>query len=141
MCLGIPTLRPLYLRKRGRAAEYGQSRGSQLPHFTIIGRKIPEQESLRDSTSTHTTNPTWASNSSNQVLTASVHEETRFEGSGPAAPPTAYIPDGRERRNTIDETFEAHGQKKNAIWVRKEVQISRDDTAWPLRDEPLVTYI
>ncbi len=144
VCLGIPTLRPLYLKKRGRAAEYGQSRGSQLPHFTIIDRKIPEPASLRDSTSTHTTNPTWASNSSNPAISASVHEEETSQicgEPGPAAPTTAYIPGGRERRNTIDEIFEAHNQKKNAIWVRKEVQISRDDTAWPLRDEPLFTYI
>ncbi|KAK5653445.1 hypothetical protein OQA88_8931 [Cercophora sp. LCS_1] len=53
VCLGIPTLRPLYLRKRGLDVEYGEkgqthATDPELPLFTMCERPTPEQTPIQE---------------------------------------------------------------------------------------------
>ncbi|KXX79235.1 hypothetical protein MMYC01_205620 [Madurella mycetomatis] len=50
VCLGIPTLRPLYLRARGMSTGYADTQptllsGQELPQFTMHGQKRPTDSS------------------------------------------------------------------------------------------------
>lgn len=57
VCLGIPTLRPLYLRKRGLDVEYGDkgqthATDPELPLFTMCEQPTPEVTPVREKPST-----------------------------------------------------------------------------------------
>lgn len=52
ICVGIPTLRPLYLRTRGKTGAYASHAGSnssELPQFTMFRNKPAEGPAMHDS--------------------------------------------------------------------------------------------
>jgi hypothetical protein len=144
ICLGVPTLRPLYLKQRGQLSiGYGsharhthEEEEDELPQFTMLDQKPPIEfdfgpvPSGRDSASTH---------------------DGKVEAkSNLTRPPTAHIKGPGAGYDSVDEIFSlydqnpqrgaaggsSHSQNSGGIWVRSEVQVSRDDLEkqdWPLR--------
>lgn len=126
VCLGVPTLRPLYLKQRGLSIGYADRDHSRpdeaLPRFTMIDQKPTAFEpSGRDSSSSHT--------------------KVEASGSTVARPPSAHL---REPTcyDSVDEIFSLYDQNQNQhqsqnsgiIWVKSEVQVSRGDANWPLKN-------
>ncbi|OIW23922.1 hypothetical protein CONLIGDRAFT_116202 [Coniochaeta ligniaria NRRL 30616] len=139
VCLGIPTLRPLYLKKRGMSIGYAgrdHSRADEvLPQFTMIDHKPPVFDaSGRDSTSCHTD------------VEACRGGSGGGSGSGgenaPARPPSAHLRGEPSRYDSVDEIFSLYDPDQNqhpnqntgVIWVKSEVQVSRKDADWPLKN-------
>src|SRR3569833_899053 len=61
ICLGIPTLRPLYLKRRGIPVEYGhqeERHASELPQFTKNKQKPKQGPQTKSKTNTTTKNTT-----------------------------------------------------------------------------------
>jgi hypothetical protein len=139
VCLGIPTLRPLYLRRRGSIGYSGyadrhRSRvEEQLPQFTMIDNKPPVFDpSLRDSSSCHTDVEACGGSASGS-------------GSGSlkplTPPPSAHTRPRPSRYDSVDEIFSMYdqnhpehpSQNTGVIWVKSEVQVSRKEHEnWPL---------
>lgn len=133
VCLGVPTLRPLYLKKRGMSIGYADRDHSraeeQLPQFTMVDHKPPivfDLESCRDSSS------------------ASSHTKVEASGSGdasiPTAPPSVHVrePAGYDSVDEIYSLYDENGcqhpnQNSGVIWVKSEVQVSRNEANWPLK--------
>ncbi|KAH8900234.1 hypothetical protein GQ53DRAFT_709630 [Thozetella sp. PMI_491] len=140
VCLGIPTLRPLYLKHRGIHTEYGRqghSRGSVLPQFTMIDRKASPPASLHDAESTHTVSITYEPIAYAHVRPATAHAPPKpalRSSSDVARPATAHTHTSRPTDDTVDEIVNMYGSGSRAIWVKKEVQVQRDNRAWPLAD-------
>ncbi|KAI0377386.1 hypothetical protein F5Y04DRAFT_264557 [Hypomontagnella monticulosa] len=113
VCIGIPTLRPLYLKTRGLSSAYsnhGRSNdNSELPQFTMYDRKaLSPRTPVRDSSFSH----------------------TRFD-SNVSRPPAAYT---KTRSDSVDDIIsEYHNQHAGVIWVKNEVRIQEDIADWPLR--------
>jgi hypothetical protein len=111
VCIGIPTLRPLYLKSRGVSSTYGRhghSAASQLPQFTMC-EPVATEPAL----------------STRGVL----HSRT---DSSPTKPSSVYSPtssrDGRERFSDVE-----HGEI-GVIWVKNEVHAPHEEYGnWPLR--------
>ncbi|KAI1373122.1 hypothetical protein F4677DRAFT_430311 [Hypoxylon crocopeplum] len=115
VCIGIPTLRPLYLKTRGLTSTYHSNQGrntntSELPRFVMYDRKasnLPHQE--RDSVFSH----------------------TRTDSNVSKPPPTCT----RARSDSVDEIIsEYENQHAGVIWVKNEVRIQEDNADWPLRN-------
>lgn len=108
VCIGIPTLRPLYMKSRGVTSTYGKhghSRASEFPEFTMCE---PERAL-----------------STRGVL----HSRT---DSGPTKPSSTYSPDssrdGMERFSDLE-----HGDT-GVIWIRNDIEVTHHvDGNWPLR--------
>jgi len=120
ICIGIPTLRPLYLRTRGMSIGYAnrsRSQASELPQFTMCDAKPIVDPYVRDSASSQ----------------APLKGDVESTGS-PARPPTAHT---REAGDSIDGIVNLYDQAPNSgvIWVKNEVQvrIEREDANWPLK--------
>jgi hypothetical protein len=138
VCLGIPTLRPLYLKQRGQLSigYDGRSHGTQadeeLPQFTMVDQKPPVEfdPSGRDSSSTHNTK---------------VEASSSIASSSIAKPPPAHTKEMPVGYDSVDEIFSLYdqnhqqggsSQNTGVIWVMSEVQVSRDDLEkanWPLK--------
>jgi hypothetical protein len=104
ICIGIPTLRPLYLKMRGITSAYenhGRSRNSELPQFAMVKNKSA------DTAASH-----------NFEVSASSLEL------GLAKPSNAYI---RVDRNNSEEFKSQEQRDPMVIWVKNEVQVHRDD--------------
>ncbi|KAI2627667.1 hypothetical protein GGR54DRAFT_426679 [Hypoxylon sp. NC1633] len=105
VCIGIPSLRPLYLKTRGLANTYrsnqaASNKTSDLPRFVKFDRKSPLP--ARDS-----------------------------GFSNVSKPPAAYT---KARNDSVDEIIsEYENQHAGVIWVRNEVRIQEDVADWPLR--------
>ncbi|KAB5549610.1 hypothetical protein GE09DRAFT_1174508 [Coniochaeta sp. 2T2.1] len=119
VCLGIPTLRPLYLKKRGMSIGYGNyanrhhSRAEeQIPEFTMIDTKPPvfDSRSGRESSSTHTDVEACGSASAMSVDI-------------PMRPPSAHLrAGGPSRYDSVDEIFSLYdpenpNQNTGVIWI------------------------
>lgn len=147
VCLGVPTLRPLYLRHRSLSIGYGDREHNshadeQLPRFTMVDQKPPpayvEPEAARAAS---------ASSSHTKV-------EAGDSSSLPARPPSAHLKGshlpGEAGYDSVDEIFSLYdpesqrsqsqnslhpNQNTGVIWVKSEVEIKRDaDANWPLRE-------
>jgi hypothetical protein len=157
VCLGIPTLRPLYLRRRGSIGYSGyadrhRSGGGleeQLPQFTMIDQKPPIFDpSLRDSSSCHTDVEACGSGQGSGQGSVRLDTPTRpataharagpshyDSGELPARPATAQTRVAPSRYDSVDEIFNMYDQNDprhpdqntGVIWVKSEVQVSRKD--------------
>ncbi|KAI1775928.1 hypothetical protein F4818DRAFT_415439 [Hypoxylon cercidicola] len=113
VCIGIPTLRPLYLKARGLAGAYNLNRGrgnntSKLPRFSHDQKATSLSPPTRDFTFSH-----------------------RRAGSSISRPAAAYI---KTRCDSVDEIIsEYENQHAGVIWVRNEVRVQEDIADWPLR--------
>ncbi|KAL7622651.1 hypothetical protein AAE478_008164 [Parahypoxylon ruwenzoriense] len=116
VCIGIPTLRPLYLRTRGSTsvfANQGRSNNtSELPRFVMCDRKslsfLPPP--VRGPGFSH-------------------HSRT---DSNISRPPAAYTKAGSD---SVDEIIsEYQNQHTGVIWVKNEVRVREDVAEWPLRN-------
>ncbi len=116
ICIGIPTLRPLYLRYRGSLtmgyASRSRSAASELPQFTMCDAK-PSDPYIRDS--------------------ASSHMPLKPDVVVPARPPTAHTKETRATGDSIDGIVSMYDQGAGVIWVKNEVVVRRDDNNWPLQ--------
>ncbi|KAI1388107.1 uncharacterized protein F4822DRAFT_408610 [Hypoxylon trugodes] len=113
VCVGIPTLRPLYLKTREFANAYSnqtRSNASHLPRYTTYKRQSARPpRPLRDSGFSH------ARTDSNI-----------------SRPPVAHP---KARDDSLDEILsEYHNQHAGVIWVKNEVRIQEDVAEWPLRN-------
>ncbi|KAI1134631.1 hypothetical protein F5Y05DRAFT_203539 [Hypoxylon sp. FL0543] len=114
ICIGIPTLRPLYLKTRGFANSYsnqGRSNNSSgLPRFVMYDLKASKPSPrVRDSGFSH------ARTDSNL-----------------SRPPAVYA---KARNDSVDDIIsEYQNQHVGVIWVKNEVQIHEDVAEWPLRN-------
>ncbi|KAI0174502.1 hypothetical protein BJ166DRAFT_493020 [Pestalotiopsis sp. NC0098] len=113
ICIGIPTLRPLYLKARGITSSYGrngQSQTSEMPSFKMCEPKLG-----------HSPGP--------RIASAASHARTDSTLTAPASTYTKA-----SSRNSIDElsTIEEGGGNR-IIWVANEVRVPREDMNWPLR--------
>ncbi|KAI1097389.1 hypothetical protein F4804DRAFT_327773 [Jackrogersella minutella] len=114
VCVGIPTLRPLYLKTRGFARTYSNhgrsNNASELPRFLMYNRK--------------------SSNPPPPVRGPGfLHARTDSDISRPLAAHHAKI-----RSDSIDEMMPYyHNQEAGVIWVKNEVRIQEDVAEWPLR--------
>jgi hypothetical protein len=137
VCLGIPTLRPLYLRKRGMSIGYAgrnHSRADEvLPEFTMIDNKPPIFDpSGHDSSSCHT----------DVEACGAASGSGRVSGSGdaPTRPPSVHLRAEPSRYDSVDEIFSLYdpdqhpNQNTGVIWVKSEVQVSRKAADWPLKN-------
>ncbi|CAJ2504665.1 Uu.00g120590.m01.CDS01 [Anthostomella pinea] len=112
VCIGVPTLRPLYLKARGLSSTLGsirQSNASELPQFTMCDGK--------------------------EVLCPPPARDSGFSQFRPnsriAKPPPAYT---RARSDSVDDIIsEYDGSNGDVIWVKNEVRVENGVAEWPLR--------
>ncbi|KAF3064266.1 hypothetical protein GL218_00964 [Daldinia childiae] len=111
VCIGVPTLRPLYLKTRGFTSSYSnhcQSRNTnELPRYTTCKRK-PLNKSCQ------------------------VRDSGYSQASDLSRPPAAYT---KVRSDSMDDMLsDKHSQRAGVIWVKNEVRIQEDVAEWPLRN-------
>ncbi|KAI2462959.1 hypothetical protein F4781DRAFT_156209 [Annulohypoxylon bovei var. microspora] len=114
VCIGIPTLRPLYLKTRGFASAYsnhGQgSNANELPRFVMYERKA--------------SNPPPPPRDSGFSHSQADHSMTK-------PPPAHYT---KSRSDSVDDIIsEYENQHVGVIWVKNEVRVQEDVAEWPLR--------
>ena len=111
VCIGIPTLRPLYLKTRGIGSGYerqGQSQASELPQFTMCEPKTMRQ-------------PT-------PPLSVSYPRKL----ADPTRPPSAYT--RVSSWDSKEDPMESEYGDIGVIWVKNDVRVHRDYGDWPLRN-------
>ncbi|KAI4865713.1 hypothetical protein F4820DRAFT_447782 [Hypoxylon rubiginosum] len=114
VCIGIPTLRPLYLKTRGLAGAYHSNQrhgenSSELPRFIRHLKADSRPPPTHDSAFSH-----------------------RRTDSNVSRPPAAYV---KTRSDSVDEIIsEYENQHAGVIWVRNEVRVQEDVADWPLRN-------
>ena len=90
VCLGIPTLRPLYLRRRGMTEDHEElppeRNNLEMPEFTIVEQHKQEQQQKQ--TGDH------------KILTTS-GSQSKAERS-PSPPPPAYVRDSASSHTVVD---------------------------------------
>ncbi|KAK4163039.1 hypothetical protein QBC43DRAFT_320440 [Cladorrhinum sp. PSN259] len=125
-CLGIPTFRPLYLKRRGiSTTDYGKRHDSQhsdpeLPRFTMIDRKSQRTSTpyhygqVDENHVEHTDKTPYGSpadSSNHQYLRDSGSSHTMVEGSPPTSTPLRPPPTPRSSQlppHTITKPAKAH---------------------------------
>jgi len=116
ICVGIPTLRPLYLRTRGLNSTHdnqGRSNTSELPRFRVLKDEKPGQATVQY--------PPPSPPSSME--------------SGLSKPANAFTRPPRDS----SEKMVGPGRRGGVIYVQNEVQIHDEDAEWPLtKGSPLV---
>ncbi|KAI0008352.1 hypothetical protein F4779DRAFT_587347 [Xylariaceae sp. FL0662B] len=115
VCIGVPTLRPLYLKVRGLGDTYAnysnraRSNASELPQFTILSYKFPSPPPKSHSRFSH----------------------SRVD-SGISNPAGVYA---KARCDSVDDIIqERQGENSGAIWVKNEVQVETHTINWPLQN-------
>ncbi|KAI0173081.1 hypothetical protein GGR52DRAFT_541839 [Hypoxylon sp. FL1284] len=114
VCIGIPTLRPLYLKTRGLtgAHQSNRDRGSnteELPRFTQYGKITSPMSSPRSSMPSH------------RLIECNV-----------SRPVAAYV---EAPRDSVDEILsEYENQHAGVILVRNEFKLQEEAANWPLRN-------
>ncbi|KAI1408643.1 hypothetical protein F5Y13DRAFT_172012 [Hypoxylon sp. FL1857] len=114
VCIGIPTLRPLYLKTRGFAGTYSNqgrsNNASDLPRFVMYDLKASKATPLvRHSGFSH------------------VRTDSNI-----SRPTAAYT---KARNDSVDDIIsEYQNQHVGVIWVKNEVRIQEDVAEWPLRN-------
>lgn len=142
VCLGIPTLRPLYLKKRGMSIGYADRRHSRadevLPQFTMIDSKPPVFDpSGHDSSSCHT--DLEAGDGKGGSARGGSSSGT---GTMPLRPPSVHLKGESSRYDSVDEIFSLYdpeqgqhpNQNSGLIWVKSDGQVLRKDADWPLKN-------
>ena len=118
ICVGIPTLRPLYLKSRGLPTTHSQqsrshSRSNELPQFTMIKEK-----------------PIISS----PIQSPSVASPSQLEA-GLAMPEKVYMKRTSMDGSSMSSDAMAGPERKETgvrIWVKNEIRIREDDAEWPL---------
>ncbi|KAI1204202.1 uncharacterized protein F4807DRAFT_448568 [Annulohypoxylon truncatum] len=114
ICLGIPTLRPLYLKTRGFASAYsnhGQSsHANEIPRFVMYERKASNP-----APSAHDSGISYA----------------RTDNNIKTPPPTHQTQTSNDSVEDIISGYQ--DQHVGVIWVKNEVRIQEDVAEWPLR--------
>lgn len=113
ICIGIPTLRPLYLKARDITSAYGRhghSRTSELPRFAIYEPKTPH------------------SPRSPRTTLSPSHSRSDSALSKPASTYTKA-----SSRNSANELGVIQENGNRVIWVENEVRVQRENLNWPLR--------
>ncbi|KAI1076882.1 hypothetical protein F5B20DRAFT_554146 [Whalleya microplaca] len=115
VCIGIPTLRPLYLKARGLGGAYSnyadqdRSTASELPRFAMCNHKSPSSTRIRDSKFSHS-----------------------GKDSSISRPAVAYA---KARCDSVDDIISDYeGENNGVIWVKNEVQVEAHTVDWPLRN-------
>lgn len=158
VCLGIPTLRPLYLRTRGLSIGYADTHTThaidpELPEFVMLDRKSHESSSPPTAPQAgHDTRPRTPSfllrdsGSSHTVVESVPRPQPRVQLERPASAHTR----GRSEPDSVDDILGLYDERRSpsrgrnkdmtgtglgGIWVRNEVSIDREDRDidWPLR--------
>ncbi|KAI2777749.1 hypothetical protein F4815DRAFT_479838 [Daldinia loculata] len=112
VCIGVPTLRPLYLKTRGFTSAYSnhyRSRNtSELPRYTTYKRKTLNKS-------------------------CRVRDSGYSQASDLSRPPVAYT---KVRSDSMDDMLsdKHNSQRAGVIWVKNEVRIQEDVAEWPLRN-------
>jgi hypothetical protein len=109
VCLSLPTLRPLYLRKCGVSIgrwNEVQSYASELPQFTMVEHKSEGAISRINSTKS----------------LLKVEPDLK-------RPPSAHV----RRRSSLDEIYGLYCNNPGVIMVKKEIKVYIDDANWPLK--------
>ncbi|KAI1451476.1 hypothetical protein F4805DRAFT_95870 [Annulohypoxylon moriforme] len=118
ICLGIPTLRPLYLKTRGFASacsNHGRSsHANEIPRFVMYERKTP--------------NPPPSARDSEFSLS---YSHRRADGNITKPRPARYT---KVRNDSVEDIISDYqNQDAGVIWVQNEVYIQEDVAEWPLR--------
>ncbi len=131
-------LRPLYLRKRGVHVEvWAEWAGQRKPAAAVYyrGKKSTQHGGVCGTlSSTHATNITFepASPMPGRPLSSSSWPlNLRPEKIELTRPATAYT-QGAHRKDEIFNHID--GEEAGRIWVKTDIQVSRNDRAWPLKD-------
>ncbi|KAI1814303.1 hypothetical protein GGS20DRAFT_576994 [Poronia punctata] len=116
ICLGIPTLRPLYIKALGLVEAYGtrsrRSRGSQLLPYATRERKIARLPS-----------------EDNEISSQFQKESTL------AQPPPAYSCRNSIRRDSVEDIISGyHSRNTGVILVRNEIRVDESRAEWPLKN-------
>ncbi|KAI1088973.1 hypothetical protein F5B19DRAFT_495814 [Rostrohypoxylon terebratum] len=115
VCLGVPTLRPLYLKTRGFAHGYSNhcqdGRANGMPRFVTYESRASNPRS-------------WAREPD--------FPYTRKDGRAKKPPPAhEWI---RARKDSVENIFSDYqNQHAGVIWVKNEVHVQEDVAEWPLR--------
>ncbi|KAI0601176.1 hypothetical protein F4775DRAFT_543060 [Biscogniauxia sp. FL1348] len=118
VCIGVPTLRPLYLKARGVASAYGHHARSEAsdapPQFTMCDRKAPIGPGPPA-----------------QVDSGFSHSRT---DSNVTKPPDTYY--ARGVRDSVDDIISEYHSRNtdNTVWVGSRVRVRDDVENWPLRN-------
>lgn len=119
-CVGIPTLRPLYLRARGKTSTYashGRSNASDLPQFTMLKDKP---------------------NASPSIPESALSTPSRMEA-GLSKPANVYTRPTSDK--DISEEKMGPGHRAGVIWVQSEIRVREDDAEWPLTTSKPSSFI
>ncbi|ETS77933.1 hypothetical protein PFICI_09995 [Pestalotiopsis fici W106-1] len=112
ICIGIPTLRPLYLKARGMASAYGrhgQSQTSELPRFVMYEHKVPRSPGTP------------------RIPSSPLHSRS---DSGLSKPASTYTK--ASSRNSANELSPIEEDGNRVTWVENEVRVQRENPNWPL---------
>lgn len=126
ICIGVPTLRPLYLRTRGFASSLGygrsvRSHNSQLPQFDMVEPKSVGGSTVRDSGQAFMSPP------------------SSRAGLNPAPPPRAHTRTSSRGTWDLEEQkgpsyLDESERRQGVIWIQNDVSVERDYAQdWPLR--------
>lgn len=128
ICVGVPTLRPLYLRARGKQGTYGShgrsANGDNLPQFTML-RDKPTILPPKPNTGSDSTSSTPSRLEAGLAKPADIY--TR-----PQTAPQVYNRDFYPEEKTGVNT----GNRGGVIWVKNEIRIREDSAEWPLTNKP-----
>lgn len=127
ICIGVPTLRPLYLRTRGIVSSLGygrsvRSHNSQLPQFDMVGPKSVGGSTVRDSGQAFVSPP-----------------DSRAGLRSPAPPARAHTRDSSRGTWDLEEQkgppfMDENERRQGVIWIQNDVSVERDYAQdWPLR--------
>jgi len=142
ICVGIPTLRPLYLKTRGITSTHDRSNTSELPRFTMLKDNQPSVNSSMRHDSMKT---------SPSTMESGRQGETWREKSALARPENVYTRSPKEEmaRSPREDTYTRSprqgsvasrpsaemvgpGNRGGVIWVKSEVKIREEEAEWPL---------
>ncbi|KAI1446006.1 hypothetical protein F5Y02DRAFT_87288 [Annulohypoxylon stygium] len=115
ICLGIPTLRPLYLKTKGFASAYSNncqnSRADEIPRFsTYESRASNPRPSAHESDFSYT------------------REDSKVK-----KPPPTHEWVATRKDSVEDIILDYQNQHVGVIWVKNEVRVQEDVAEWPLR--------
>ncbi|KAG9249275.1 hypothetical protein BJ878DRAFT_484602 [Calycina marina] len=125
ICVGIPTLRPLYLKSRGitpTIPSTSRSRNNELPQFIMVKEKPVVSDPIPLSPNTQPTPSALEAGLSRQNQIELKKPERMFSKSSSMG---SWTTNGSRDENVGKE----EGVR---IWVQNEVKILEDDAQWPL---------
>jgi len=144
ICVGVPTLRPLYLRARGKGGSgygsHGRSNHSDLPQFTMLKDKPVMSPS--------TPEPTFESLEAALKKPADIYTRPgtgnrgiSAESVGVSKGTNGFAKETGNININSNTNTTGNGLRRDGIWVKNEIRVREDSAEWPLSSSKPESFI